>query len=391
MPNNTVVVTLECPLLGEGMDLKLPGDVETGRLLPRLVEALGLPSGPYHLSFRERLLAEDEALFTAGVFTGSVLQLHPGPASAREEELRPERATPVEQPPAPDPPAGVRLADLLPSQATSARTAEGKAIGLWSGPAGGTGRTTLALGLSTWAVERGGDILLVALSEPAVSAYLRLGRVPNLTTYYERGELRPALQNVGWEGPAGPCRLPLLLGPARPGEPAPEETQAAAVLAAARALHALVLLDLPALVAGGSPWALQLLPLLDHLVLVAAPTTAGVAAVVEALATLRDVGGAGHVRAHLVIVRRAPGGLSAHDVTAGVAGMWGSCPPLAVEIPFVPQLVDLLNRGELPTAALQGRQDGSQPRKDLLLNLSKDEERLERALESLARAVGLSL
>jgi MinD-like ATPase involved in chromosome partitioning or flagellar assembly len=391
MPNNTVVVTLECPLLGEDMDLKLPGDVETGRLLPRLVEALGLLPGPYHLSFHERPLAEDETLFAAGVFTGTVLHLHPGPASTRKAQVRPERATLVEHAPAPPPTAGVGLADLLPSQATPTRSSEGKAIGLWSGPAGGTGRTTLALGLSTWAVERGGDVLLAALSEPAISAYLRLGRVPNLTTYYECEELQTALQNVGWDGPDGPCRLPVLLGPARPGEPALQETRAAAVLAAARALHALVLLDLPALVAGGSPWALQILPLLDHLVLVAAPTTAGVAAVVEALATLRDVGGAGHVRAHLVIVRRAPGGLSAHDVTAGVAGMWGSCPPLAAEIPFMPQLVDLLNRGELPTAALRGREDGTRPRKDLLPNLSREEERLERALESLARAVGLSL
>jgi chemotaxis response regulator CheB len=59
----------------------------------------------------------------------------------------------------------------------------GKVVAFWSATAGGTGRTTLALALSVVAAQRGVDVLLLALSEPAVSAYLRLPRVPNIMAF----------------------------------------------------------------------------------------------------------------------------------------------------------------------------------------------------------------
>jgi hypothetical protein len=93
-------------------------------------------------------------------------------------------------------------------------------------------------------------------------------------------------------------------------------------------------------------WALEPLRHVSDVVLVATPGVAGVAAVVESLATLRDVGAG--ARLHLVVNRCRPGGLSTNELAGGVASLWGSCPEVVAEVGFVPGYGDRLDRGELP-------------------------------------------
>jgi len=224
----------------------------------------------------------------------------------------------------------------------------GRAVALWSGPAGGTGRTALALALAACAAERGANPLLLALSEPAVSAYLGLPRVPNATAFFESGDLARAVQTVGWErGGEGRATLRVVLGPARPRDGAVEREQVGALLAAALAAGGAVVLDLPSLPPGGNVWSLEPLVRATDVVLVATPTATGVAAVVEGLATLRDLKAPGRV--HLVVNHRAPKGtLSLRGFTQAVASLWGECPPVAAEVAYLPDLGMLLDQGELP-------------------------------------------
>ena len=89
----------------------------------------------------------------------------------------------------------------------------------------------------------------------------------------------------------------------------------------------------------------------SDVVLVMPPAVAGVAAAVEALVTLRDVGAA--ARVHLVLNRRFDGGLGTRDFVAGVEQLWGSCPHVAADVPPVLDLPGLLDRGELPDLVLE--------------------------------------
>ncbi len=216
-------------------------------------------------------------------------------------------------------------------------------MALWSGPAGGVGKTTLALLLSAYAAERGIAPLLVALAEPAVSAYLTLPRMPNVTAFFETGDLGRAVQTVGWEG--GPT-LRVILGPARPSDGAVTREQVTALVKAAAVEEDVTVVDLPALPPGGNVWSLEPLTRATDLVLVALPTVTGVAAVVESLATLRDIGAPGRV--HLVLSHRSGGGVSRREFVNGVRSLWGSCPEVAAEVPYVPSLAAALDRGELP-------------------------------------------
>ena len=220
-------------------------------------------------------------------------------------------------------------------------------VAFWSGPAGGTGRTALALALAAYAAERGVDVALLALSEPAVSAYLGLARVPNVTTFFETGRLPAAEQRVSWTGEDGrPVGFSVLLGPARPRDGAVERGQIGELVEAVGAAYGLVVMDLPSLPPGGNVWAMEPLLHAGNVILVAVPTSAGVAAVVEGLATLRDIGAAGRV--HLALNRRSGGGLSSRSFVEGVRGLWGDCPPVAAEVPCVPDLAAAMDRRELP-------------------------------------------
>ncbi|HEY77200.1 MAG TPA: ParA family protein [Thermoflexia bacterium] len=225
--------------------------------------------------------------------------------------------------------------------------AGGRVVALWSGPAGGVGKTTLALLLVGYAAERrvradGCPLLLLALAEPSVSARLALPRVPNVTAFFETEDLARAVQTVGWE--AGPT-LPVVLGPARPREGAVERERVAALVEAAASAYPVVVADLPALPPGGNVWSLEPLLHARAVVLVAAPSAAGVAAVVESLATLRDIGASAGV--HLVINRRVASGLPLREFVEGVRSLWGECPPVAAEVPYSPELA-ALDRGEWP-------------------------------------------
>jgi MinD-like ATPase involved in chromosome partitioning or flagellar assembly len=258
-------------------------------------------------------------------------------------------ATEAAPAPAATPAPGGPTPDATPPAAAArlhANTGPGRVVAFWSGPAGGTGRTTLALALAMLASERKTPALLLALSEPAVSAYLRLPRNPNVLAFFESGNLTGALQKVTWEGGA----LSVLLGPARPQDGVADREPVGRLIEAAREAGGLAVLDLPTLTPGGSVWALEPLTRASDVVLVANPTSAGVAATVEALVTLRAVSPA---RLHLVLNHRARGGLSAAAFTESVINLWGSCPPLGAEIPFLSDLGKAMEGGETPLAVEQ--------------------------------------
>jgi len=232
--------------------------------------------------------------------------------------------------------------------------AERRACAVWAGHAGGTGRTTLSLALGILAAERGVDASLVALSEPSLSAYLRLSRIPNVMDFagsqLQRQDLSKAERSVVWGDGRDAPALRVLLGPARPREGKLDRKQIGQVIEAVRAAHTLVIVDLPPLVPGGNPWSLEPLLHATDVVLVMAPTVAGVSAAVESLATLRDLGAAANV--HLLLNRRLPGGLPAREFCDGVEQVWGACPPVVAEVPFLPEMPAIAGRGELPNLVL---------------------------------------
>jgi hypothetical protein len=374
----SLIVTLRSPLLAEDADLRLPGDVPLARLLPELAAALGLPVGEYCLLHQARRLSGDETLFGAGVLTADVLLLQPECPDG--DGAPPEKDEPAEVSGAP---REIHLADLVPSQVARARVSAGRVTAFWSGPAGGTGRTTLALAASTLAAERNVDALLLALSEPSVSVALRLPRLPNVMGFFATGSLGDVEQAVGWEGESGRAKLPVVLGPARPTEGTVKPGQVEALLAAARASHALTCVDLPALAPGENPWVLEPLSQVEAVVLVVGPTAVGVAAVVEALAVLRDVKARAEV--HLALVRRAPGGLATPEFASGVQALWGACPP-PIEVPYLSTLPEFSDRGELPGAG--SSRCAERARVPALASVSgpaKEELRWAQAVERLAQ------
>jgi Mrp family chromosome partitioning ATPase len=345
---SSIILTLRSPDLPEDRDLELPGDVRLERLLPELVRSLHLPPGDYRLACHSRLLEADETLVAARVLTGDVLTLLParwlaGPADATGE--------PVGQDAPDDQAREVRLVDLLPSQAgPPVRHSAGTALALWSGTAGGTGQTTLALATAFLAAQQGVDVGLLALSEPSVSAHLRLPRMPNVTLFLEGGSLPAAQQTLTWEADGPATTLSVLLGPTWPGGSRAEAGHIAALVESARGAHPLVLLDLPPLTPGPSRWALEPLRQADYLVLVASPTAAGVAATVAALSAVEQADA--RPAMGLVLVDRAPAGLSTPEFTVGVSALWGSCPEPLGRVPFSPHLPEVTDRGELPGALL---------------------------------------
>jgi hypothetical protein len=354
-----LIVTIRSPELAEPLDLRIPGGVPVGRLLPRLVEALRLPEGAYRLLHHGEPIPEEESLFAARVLAGDILSLQP--AGEEGEEIP---ATPA--PVADSVPGTVHLADLLPSQIDGQPARRGWTTAFWSGPAGGSGRTTLALALAIRAAERGEAVTLLALSEPAVAAYMGLPRVPNVETFFAGNPLPAVEQTVRWIGEEGPVAMSILLGPARPQESSAGADQIDALVAAAQGAYDRILIDLPPLVPGGTPWASIPLARTDDILLVVPPSAAGVAATIAALSLLEEIDTTGEIR--LALVRRAPGGLPLREIRAGISGLWGTC-PATIEVPFWGDLPSQMERGELP-----GRPPGG----------SRDGQRWRRAVEALA-------
>lgn len=366
-----LIITVRSPELAEPIDLRLPGGVPVERLLPRLVESLRLPEGTYQLLHHGEPIPGDRSLFAARVLVGDTLTLHP---VSGEGEGVPEdgAAAPVDRATVQ---SAVHLTDLLPSQIPHSPARAGRTVALWSGPAGGTGRTTLGLALAALVAAEGEDVALLALSEPAASAYLQLPRVPNVDAFLAGGQLTAAAQRVTWTGDNGPARAHILLGPARPqGVPAGAD-QIGALVEAAQATYDPVLIDLPPLVPGGTPWTTTPLARAGEVVLVTPPSAAGVAGMVTALAAMEDAGFDGPIR--MALVQRAPECLSLREVSAGIASLWGTCPP-AVEVPFWGELPARLDRGELP-GLVTGPAGG----------LSKGGQRWVRAVEALAGCLRL--
>lgn len=219
-------------------------------------------------------------------------------------------------------------------------------VAFWSGTAGGTGRTTLALGLALLAAEWGANAALLALAEPALSAYLSLPRTPNVSEFDPAVGVAALAHVLTWQKQGGAASLPLLLGPARPRDG--KRLQPNRILAAIAETYDLLLLDLPALVCGSNSWSLDALAQADEVVLVPPLSAAGVVSTIEALATLRDLKAG--ARVHLAVNHRAPGGMPAAQLVEGVQSVWGDCPALVAETPFAPELPNLLDRGELLNA-----------------------------------------
>jgi MinD-like ATPase involved in chromosome partitioning or flagellar assembly len=219
-------------------------------------------------------------------------------------------------------------------------------VALWPGTAGGVGCTTLALALAGWAAEEGMSAMLLALAEPAVSAMVRCGRVPNATAFVETGDLGAAVQTLTWGGGKD---LPVVLGPARPVQGNVEPGQVGALVEAARSSTPLVVVDVPTLAPGGSSWATEPLARATDVVLVAAPTVVGVAAVLEGLATLRDEGVGARVR---LVINRVVEHLSGEEFAEGVRSAWGTCPEIAVEVEHVEGVARETDGRALPHALL---------------------------------------
>jgi hypothetical protein len=322
------------PCLAQPVDLELPRDVPLARLRPALLEALRLPAGEYVLLCGARPLGDEEDLSAAGVLPGDVLDLLPAELS---EKRLPPAAAPA---PPPGPPAVTRA---VPA----------RCVAFWSGPAGGTGRTTLATALALWAASTGRNVLLLALAEPAVSLYLRLPRSPDLGAFFQASSLAAALQEVTWQAGERSGALRVALGCADRAALLAEEGEAsvAALLEAARAACSLLLIDLPA----RGVWAAESLRRADDVVLVCPPTARGVTATVAALAALEGI--AASARVLLALVRCGPAGFAAHEVVASVRGLWRSSPPLAVEVPYLPNVAAWAERGELLEALFGGADD----------------------------------
>ncbi|MBN1179171.1 MAG: hypothetical protein JXD18_08170 [Anaerolineae bacterium] len=369
---SALVVTLRSPALAEDVDLRVPGDVPVAELLPRLVTALRLPPGDYALCDPSRQLLAEETLVAAGVLTGAVLFVRR--LDAPREEPAPEEVDVLSG-------DALHLSHLLGGRG-EAPADPARALTLWAGPAGGTGRTTLALALAMLAVESRPAprrVVLLALSEPSVSVHLLLPRRPNASAFFTAGDLHAAEQAVSWDSKAGAaCVLRVVLGPANPRDGRVAAGAVGALVDAACAAYDVVVIDLPPLTPGGDVWTLEPLARSGTLALVASPSASGVVSTVEALVRYHDVKAGGAV--HVALNRRTGGGLSVRDFTAGVANVWGFCPPVT-EIPFFPTLPGAVDRGEWPALAVGVAEGG--------LDASKEERRWAEGVAALARAVGV--
>jgi hypothetical protein len=247
----------------------------------------------------------------------------------------------------PDPsPASVELPPLPPGG--------GRVVAFWSGPAGGTGCTTLAMAFSALAAGRGASTILLAFSEPAVSTYLHLDRIPNISSFFTAKDrhLQAASQRVGWGTQADPVSMNVILGPARPCDGAVTLDQLSAVIETARGACSCTVVDVPSLTPGGSVWSMLPLQYATDIVLVMAPTVTGVAATVEALATLQDLPAPGRV--HIALNQRFPkGAFSTKDFRAGVEAVWRACPDVT-RVGFVEDLPGSMNEAEIPDSDILG-------------------------------------
>jgi MinD-like ATPase involved in chromosome partitioning or flagellar assembly len=230
----------------------------------------------------------------------------------------------------------------------------GRVVAFWSGPAGGTGCTTLALAFSALAVGRGARTILLAFSEPAVSTYLHLDRVPNISSFFtaKDRQLQAASQRVGWGSQTAPVDMRVILGLARPCDGVVTLDQLATVIEAACGAYPFAVVDVPSLTPGGSVWSMLPLQYATDIVLVMPPTVTGVAATIEALTTLRELPAPGRV--HIVLNQRFPkGSFATKDFRAGVEAVWRSCPDVT-RVGFVDDLPGSMNEGEIPDSDILG-------------------------------------
>ncbi len=345
---NQIAVTVQSPALPTPVDLALPGDVEVGRLLPILVQTLKLEVQRYSLRHRSRTLDETETLCEARVLNGDTIALLPASDGPQESERRflPSMGGTASW----DDPLQVYLISRPKEQTITPYGVPSNVVSIWSGPAGGTGRTTLALSLAALAArERQEDWVLAALSEPAVSAYLCLSRYPNVMRFLAGGKLKDAIQYArvtDADQPERSLRLRILLGPPQPSKAPADREGLAALIETLRSTFPLVLFDLPPLVPGWNPWSIDPLVQTDNLVLLIPPTVAGVSAALEAMVVVERLALAASL--HLVISRRSPGGMSRSQVSDAIRRIWGRAPDILADIPHMHTLPALFDEGGIP-------------------------------------------
>jgi MinD-like ATPase involved in chromosome partitioning or flagellar assembly len=229
-----------------------------------------------------------------------------------------------------------------------------RVVAFWSGSSGGAGCTTLSLALSALSASRGVEVILLAFSEPSVSAYLHLDRVPNVASFFtaQENSLAAATQRIEWGAQDRRVGMGVMLGPARPSDGVIEPDQLSLPIEAACTAYPLVVIDVPSLPPGGNPWTMVPLRHATDIILVMAPTVTGISATVEALATIDKIGASGRV--HLVLNHRFPSGaFGSKDFRAGVEAVWQSCPKVT-RIGFVADLPGSMNRGEIPDSDIFG-------------------------------------
>jgi MinD-like ATPase involved in chromosome partitioning or flagellar assembly len=289
--------------------------------------------------------------------SGVAGEIHKAAVQARGAS--PQASAPVvsftPDPPAPAPTGSAPSPSAPPPAAVPPPPpGEGRVVAFWSGPSGGTGCTTLALAFSALAASRGLGTILLALSEPAVSTYLHLDRVPNIASFFTASEkrLEAATQRIGWGEQNERVGMHVMLGPARPRDGVIEPGQLSSVIEAARAAYPVVVVDVPSLPPGGNPWAMVPLQHATDVMLVEAPTVMGISATVEVLAILHELSLSSRV--HLALNQRFPSGaFTSRDFRAGVEAVWRSCPDVT-RVGFVQDLPGSMNGGEIPDSDILG-------------------------------------
>lgn len=244
----------------------------------------------------------------------------PDPPVLAQEQVIPPPPAPASLPPDGAPPRGARTV-----------------LAVWSGSAGGTGKSTLAAEIAGLAAARGMPAALVGLNEPGgIVAALEARPRPDLLDL-ARGEgvvqKRGALDLV--PGPSDPARW----GALGEGGPALRDALLDA-LAGLRATHALLVLDLPP--AWGGALVDAALTLADRALYVMRPTAADGAVAARALLALARMQKPAVVAWNLV-----SGGAGTDDINRALAEIGVAAPAAVGSVPFHPGVGAARDRRQL--------------------------------------------
>jgi Mrp family chromosome partitioning ATPase len=370
-------VTIHSASGPEDLVLEIPGGISLAKLLPHLVAAVELPliggderAVRYEIVHLNRciVLNKSVSLLANKVVTGDELVLVAFPPSQAEDDQWAEQSdadavlnggraewgqpTKIE--------FGVSGDDrgAASDRAQRARTnglvdREGwknsRIIVVGSGPAGGTGRTVVAMGLAIAATERGCRTILMGIAGPGLAIYLGLPRGADRLAMIESKDAPAVTTQVKWQAGRDVFQMEVMAEAADWSNRALVPGQITAMLTSCRESYDLVIIDFPPVGPGLVEGTLELLQNAQDLLLIVPPSAMGVAAVVDGLAYLKGslCQGREAPRVALALNQRTPGGLSLVEFTTAITRVWGSCPYIAAEIGYSPELARALDRGEI--------------------------------------------